>query len=55
VIRKIKNIKSVINIKTGYAAANHWSALFRFDLDGRTASDRGLAVLGSFSIFLNCV
>jgi hypothetical protein len=50
-IKKIKNIKSVKNIKTYYAAANHWSALFRCDRDGRTASDGGLAVLGSFSIF----
>jgi hypothetical protein len=31
--------------------ANYWSALFRCDRDGRTASDGGLAVLGSFSIF----
>jgi hypothetical protein len=33
-IKKNKNIKIVKNIKTGFAAANYWSPLFRCDRDG---------------------
>jgi hypothetical protein len=54
VIRKIKGLKrlKLLKNKTGYVVANFLSALFCSDRDGLTASDRGLAVLGSFSIFL---
>jgi hypothetical protein len=54
-IRKIKNIKIGKNTEPCYVAANYWSALFRCDRDGPTASVGGLAVLGPFSVFQSCL
>jgi hypothetical protein len=60
-IKSIKNIKSVKNIKrykTGYTAANYWSALFRCDRDDRTASCGRLtvdALVSTYFVLLNIV
>jgi hypothetical protein len=35
-VKQIKELKILKNIKTGYATAKYWSALFRCDQDRRT-------------------
>jgi hypothetical protein len=44
-------LKILKYIKTGYVAANYSSALFRYDKDGRAASDGGLLCWGSSQYF----
>jgi hypothetical protein len=40
-LKLLKVLRLLKDIKTSYAAASYWSALFPCDGDGRTASDQG--------------